>query len=280
MARGDKAQIRGRVDLGHGAGGLSHNDPAKRQGSPADRPRDRLKDGVLPDAWSRSDKLVTSSVTPSNLLVSLQKNFPEAGTYTIQFGLAPLGEDPSNKQAIECEALITWGAGGNSITRRVSVGNGVSISGTADSVRVVARDVSTGSDGAFYNVTILVTKGVRAPFQPPLLVPTLELSGGPNNPIVLAPGASHTYPVPRDAGATSVCVIAGTGIIAVPPVASIPEQEARVVQLGPGLIGALKSYDARNFEFVPLAPGCTDVMVYNGTVAGSLRFHVSFGIDG
>lgn len=230
--------------------------------------------GARTEAWSRVGTLVTTQGKPNRRIVSLSKTFPHPGTYTLQFHLKPA--DPDSHQIIECEAVITWGAGGNTVRRVVTVVDGLSITGIADSVRVVMRDVSSvlGSSGDKYVVSVQIAPGTRPTTQPPLLYPPLS-----SNPQTVAAGGSADFNVPQDSGCISVCVIAGNAS-AVAPAASIPEQEACVIQsiIGFGVI--LKKYDARMFEFVPLSPGCRVVRFSNLSTGIMMRVQVAFAIDG
>jgi len=233
-------------------------------------------DGSPIESWSKVGDLMTASASNDKGSVSLQKQFPSAGQYTVQFDVVPIDPADPADGPIEARAIIQWVAGGNTITREVSIGSGVSVSGTANAVKVVAYDAtSTGIDGRAYQVSILVTKGVRSfTGQPPLLVPPFS-----TNPAVLGPNTFRDFDIPQDVGVISAMVIAGIGSHGT-TASSIPEQQARVEQRGPGIVPILKAYDARNFQYVPVSPGATVIRVWNLSAALSISFSVSFGIDG
>lgn len=225
-------------------------------------------------AWSRVGRLVTTGIAGGPRIVNMSKTFPVAGTYTCQFSIRPIVTPVQS--AIECQALIAWGAGGNIISRRVSVVNGMSISGTADQIRVICQDfTSTGLADVEYEVSIQVTPGSRPTTgQPPLLYPAIS-----TNPVALIPNSFYDYDIPQDAGAISACVIVGNNGGGV-SLTAITEQQASVEQHAPGIVGLLKRYDARMFEFVPISPGATVLRVYNKSTANNMLFSVAFGIDG
>jgi hypothetical protein len=248
----DDRQMYGMSDEGIGAD--PHNAPTAKKG------------------WSVAGELTTGLAAPT---VSLQANF-EPGDYTIQFNLIMpnTGGAAINVRAV---ALVTWSVEGNQVTRRVNVGNGVSISGNAEGVRVV---ISDSSDLTFvplsripYVVAATITKGTRPSVeQPPKLYPR---PGGRATYDTLAPAATIVYLIPADAGVISVFVSVAADPAGVN--APIPEQGVQVTQLGGT---ALAVYDPRASQFVPLAPGATQIAVTNMTAGQTIVVNCVFGIDG
>jgi hypothetical protein len=218
-------------------------------------------------AWSISGTLTAGDFDKS---VSLQALFAEPGDYTVQLsGIFP----PANVLVpIQPEAEIIWSVAGNSISRKVSVGSGISISGNAEAVRVVVKDVTNLFGGPLtdYEVSITICKGTRAaiPIPPTLLVPLAAGFGGLN------PGAAVDIPIPQGVGITSVHVSIAQRI-GVP----IPEQAIQVLQRGAGGIGTLQAYDPRAIGWCPMAPAAVTLRIKNWT-AGIVDFAVTFGIDG
>ncbi len=225
-------------------------------------------------SWSVGGELTTGNV---DRVVSMQAEFPP-GDYTIQFDLEqPLGT--STNANVRAVALITWSVRGNQVTRRVNVGNGVSVSGNAEGVRVVMTDTTDlsfgGGLGLPYQVTATMTKGTRPSVQqPPILLPFPGASGGA---VPLAPAATITIPIPIDSGAISILVTVSVDDI---PPSPLPEQGVQVAQIGGGAALIMSSYDPRAFGWCPLQAGTTAVIITNTTAAQNIRVNVYFGIDG
>ena len=90
------------------------------------------------DGWSASGKLIAGI----GGLVQLQANFTSGGglgcgQYTIQFTTSGNINSPN---PVFTEALITWSVEGNFLTRRVTVCNGMSITGSGQAVKVIITD--------------------------------------------------------------------------------------------------------------------------------------------
>ena len=101
----------------------------ERIGRP-ERPRFRL--GDVEDAHHRSNATQNGS---------LQCDFEEADVFTVTFEV-DFPTNPAPTSPVNCIADILWTTGGVTVKRRVSVGNGVSISGCAESVRVIVTDAT------------------------------------------------------------------------------------------------------------------------------------------
>ncbi len=224
--------------------------------------------------WSKSGPLATLN---STLEASMQVQFPISGAYTIAFGI----EEPEAVGGIFriTEAEIAWSVAGNTVRRRVTAGNGVSVTGNGEGVSVKLKDYSINTGVGTtrpYVVHASVAPGVRpAKNQPPILTTRTP------EPILLVGGATSIVQIPPDAGVISAMITAyaftsASGIYVSVP---IPEGTAFVQQLGGGL--RLKYYDARTYDFVPIAPGATAIGLANNFAAGtSIYYTVTFGIDG
>jgi len=234
-------------------------------------------------AWGVSGKLVTGGNQTQGLLA----NFDEPGEYTIEFGI----ELPTTQHATysppRAEADITFSAAGFAITRRVTLSNGLTISGTGQSVRVVIRDVVTKLGltthnpfpGEEYLVTATVVKGVRPTGPiPPMLSPDGAVTGGATGEggtYFIDPGltgASANVPVPQGVGVTGVFVSIGAS-------AAIPTGLLVVEMYGHNHSGA-GYYDPRLFQWVPLVPGVEQINIVTKVGCPPVFATVYFAIDG
>lgn len=214
--------------------------------------------------WSQSGSCQAGE---SGRAVTLQVEFPIPNFYTIQFGV--VNQDNNH---INPEALITWAVKGNTVSRRVSVGNGTSISGTGEAVHVRVSDARLpfGGGGPEYVVSILVTPGSRpSKEQPPILREGDEVT-------VLAAGAGADFDVPADAGVISVDVEASfPGGTTVSPV------DIRVRELDVSGAVVLKEYNPfLQQDFVPIVPGTGMIRVTNQHASATANITVIWGIDG
>ncbi len=185
---------------------------------------------AMKDGWSASGFLATGEriITDPNGVqtqpdIHLQAAFsradeatggggPGAQYFTVQFGLNP---PPSG--VFYAFADVTWTTEGNSVKRRISVGNGVVISGTAMKVDVKVTDgtdplllATLGLSPEAYYVDVLVTRGARpSTQQPPRLIPPgLQAPGFVPGVYSLAAGGSVVVPVDQGAGIISFNVAA------------------------------------------------------------------------
>lgn len=230
--------------------------------------------------WSKSGNLLLG--VPGTTLTMLA-DFPDSDDYTIQFGIAPNVNNGAFQQNALAEALITWSVAGNDVSRRISITNGISISGTAQGVKVVMMDVSTASDASLkglpYAISCQVARGTRAAIeQPPTLVPVIEGGfirlGAPDATV------SVDVPIPADAGAISyyATILARDGLGA-----PVPYVEGWVIvtQIGASMV---TEKDFRNPSgWIPLLPGATSLQFKRENLpspADSVLISVVFGIDG
>lgn len=231
--------------------------------------------------WSASGKLVTGNRLRQ---VTLQADFPRVEAYILQFNKI---NNPKSNLPIRAEALITWSVEGNSVSRKISIANGVALVGAAQAVRVVINDVTQSlldaplvvPNGVEYEVSVQTTPGVRGNTAlPPVLVPIEGLLRflGPVAPLVL------NVPVPEDAGVNSVKVLARRVGFAVAP---LPENALIITQLelATGLVGYEYGFQD---DFEPIVPGTDTIQVELNLAAFiippvfPILVTVIFGIEG
>lgn len=206
--------------------------------------------------WAQAGKLTQLDSQKS---VQVQANFGQAENYTIQFGMVI----PTATSA-KAEALITWTVEGNPITRRVSVSNGLSVTGVGQGVKVVVKDVSTAGNKD-YDVSISVARGIRATTERP---PTLYLGS-----ITLNSSQFGSFTVPLDAGAQSVFVSADQQLFGATDFIFISQTDSGGVALRDWILGQTGGW-------VPLEPGCVTITVLNSTAQNGLKIFATLGIDG
>ena len=150
--------------------------------------------------WAQSGNLITGDPNGSVNLQTGDLGDREYRYYTVQFTTDPPG-DGSPFAAI---ATVTYSVNGNPIVRQLSVGQGVAISGAADSivVRVVDSTPTGTATGAQYGVTITCCPGTRAPNGEPLLIMPGE--------IAVPPGGAISVPVPQGVGIIGMWISATT----------------------------------------------------------------------
>lgn len=234
------------------------------------------------DAGMKAEEAVRKSASGTlisgDLLndVSLQTGDLEAGVYTISFNA--FGTDQSIIP-IRTEAYIQFSIDGQTTTRRISVGNGVSISGPAENVVVKIKDTTDRTDlskcGIQYQVSMQVARGSRASVQQPAtLQPEPYKLGNPYN---LTSLTGKGIPVPLDAGIVSVYIttVGNEDNGGIPPGAAL-------VQFNVGGTAAGKYDPNRTDGWVPLPPGTTTVNLLNLTSMSpfDIEFTVTFGVDG
>lgn len=229
--------------------------------------------------WGTSGKLATGNTSK---MVTLQADFPISETYTIEFAKT---NNPASNNPIFAEALITWSVEGNYVTRRVNIGDGVSVSGVSQSVRVVMTDATTNQNGppngAEYSVSCQVTRGVRATTtQGPTLVPQMTTpanTGGVGNgaagAFFVAAHSQVSISIPQDAGIVSIYVTAFD------LTTNSNAAGALTVTQGYGA-NPVKAYDSFLYDdWVPISPG-TDTITLANFTGDNYFVSVTFGCDG
>lgn len=232
----------------------------------------RIDSGELEGGWGfgTSDDLIAGNPAKH---VTLQYPLRCASEHTVQLGLMTGAENPAPGVVLQyaAEAEIFWSCGGNTVRRRVSVKDGMSISGVGEHVKVIVTDKSVFVEGGpedqiHWPVSILVAPGARGTIQQP---PYLE---EPAAFTVPAAGASAPILVPRECGVVSVYVTAAT------PVGTVAADNFLVVDQFT-FIQLQKRYDPRNYGWVPISPTATHLILRNATAAEA-TFNVVWGIDG
>lgn len=226
------------------------------------------------DGWSASGTLRTFN---PHIAVNLQKEFPVAGNYTVQFGVIR----PPTIHNIRPEAVVTWSVNGNDVVRRITIGNGTSITGQAESVNVRVFDSlvtgSPGIPGDEYIVSAQVVKGIRANpgQQSPIYVPNTVLVGGVEQVVgaaIFLPAAT-TAVFTSPEGATQVI-----GLIQNGPVTVLLDN-TNLMMSAQNNIGLLASWFPMPPQWVPLPPLTTRVAIHNRS-AIALDVMALFGVDG
>jgi hypothetical protein len=203
--------------------------------------------------------------------VGTECRFNIPGAVSVSFGVV------SASGSAFPEAVVSFAVENKAIVRRrITVGNGATITGVADSVDVSL--LNNPPPGEFptpispeYGVSVDIAMGTRgAHVQPPILM--LRDSG--NNILVsAAAGAFADFVIPQDAGAIAINVTAQTDPPGTAAVNGFAVEQRR------GAI-VLKAYDAIFFPgWIPLAPGADTIRVINNTAVRGL-FGVVAGIDG
>lgn len=221
------------------------------------------------NGWSASGTLTRLETSKS---VSLQVVFPDSGPYTVQFFLSPQEAQVGSGNPTTCEATLEWSVEGNTIRRVVTVTDGLSISGTGQGVRVVAKDTTTsggGTTAADYTVVIAVAPGTRPGTQ---IAPTLLRLAQTVN----IPNAGNvSVAIPDSVGISAVCVMISSGPAGSAP---IPDQSVQA-QHSNAAATTFMTYDPRTFQWVPLTPGATAIRLTNIN-AFVVTATIIFEIDG
>jgi hypothetical protein len=248
--------------------------------------------------WSASGKILTRS----SQRVSLQTPDLPTDDYTVSFDLS-IPPGLNNNQAVvlaQVDALIQASVDGVTISRRVSVVNGTMLTVAAERVTVQISDRSIALGGSpsdyQYDVSVGVARGSRPSVnQPPVFLPT-PFPGpatGAGATGTLAPGAQAIWTFPDDSGAISVYV---SGVVQVLGGVNVPtqlkngdltvSQNRRAGPISTPTDIALASFDASsgNSGWVPLVPGCNEIIVINHTDSDGLNQNINYaiwiGIDG
>lgn len=219
--------------------------------------------------WSASGNMVGEDPDKE---VSLQAVFADPGTYTVQFSFKYLVDPGGVSDPVYPEAEIEWSVEGNTIVRRVSVQNGVSISGVAQGVKVRVYDATpdySPAQNTPYQVSISVAKGLRGGSEMPIYAPSDSIAsiGG-------AAGSFHDFPIPQNIGAKSV------RILAIPIVLAAATDNDIVVAYEIGGFIIIGFFPLKNpGGWYPITVGADNIRVYK-TVAANWNVQVVFGIDG
>lgn len=216
-------------------------------------------------SWSKSESLNVGDTRT----VNMQRDFEVPGSYTVQFGIQ--NDDPTG-QIVRAQAEIIWSVDGNSVRRVVDAINGTSVSGTAEGVQVYVRDQSRafGVGTSPYLVSIQVVQGTRPSVQQPPYLTDANISH-----IFNAGANSLDITVPQNSGVISLYAAVGPQVVGNP----IAAYDVLVQQRSTtGFV--LKTYDPRDFEWVPLSSGADIIRIAQAAGAPATRWTLTFGIDG
>lgn len=239
--------------------------------------------------WSTSGTLQTGVTTNS---VHLQANFEDSpGEYTVQFNV-----DAASNIFFNALATLQWSVEGNTVTRVVTVGNGTSISGVGQGVRVSVVDATSidmcniaGQGAAKYGVSISVIQGIRATTQQPVLYTLTEqrasgiygavvTNGEPR--FIVANGFPVTIQIPQSIGAISFFAHATEtqGTFGVP---SNGDGLLTAAVNTEGLQRAIVEVDASDTDiWWPLPPAASQIILITGKPGLIIAWNITLGIDG
>jgi hypothetical protein len=215
--------------------------------------------------WSQSGTLTTGNAESKFSCQGGDK--ADAQAYTVQVGVQP------QKQGMVflCTAVVEFSVEGNTVRRAISVGNGISITGVGQAVKVTVQDngptsfIPSGND---YVVTINISRGTRAgTVQPPFVYIDTELVGA----------SSHLEnSIPSGFGITSVNVGVSKNA------AADPAPDVQVEFFAGGIGGTLLgTYDPiREPGWFPVPPSADTISFVNFGAAASVHRTLFFGIDG
>lgn len=212
--------------------------------------------------WAQAGKLITQN---SSGTVSLQCAFPSTSVFCVQIdcNLPSTGAVP--------KITVSWSTNGVTTSRVIDCAAGTSISGVADSVRVLAQDATPGTlaAGVSYDVTLSVGLFSRPPSAISPTVTGLRnavVNNGATEIIPVPPGANgfylFFYP---DSSSTISLIVAQTTV-------------ADISNPAVTLTGYLQTEGAPE-EPIPLMAGARELQVLNQT---GVNGHMScvFTIDG
>lgn len=271
--------------------------------------------GAMQDGWSKTGLLITNGLQRQTGTYTMQADFTSdrggsgAQYYTMKFGV------PNPTRGSQSRAEILWKAQGTDVRRLIDVGNGVSISATAQAARVECFDVSNpllnpAMLNKTYRVDTLITPGVRpAVEEPPRLTPlysdwVLNATGAQADawfsgsgfamPASGAGSGSVIVPVPQNTGVISFYYEAGARVQATGVNTTLNEPDAFVEPLSalaPPFpttqrlsSGGFPLSVARG-RWIPIAPFVNFIQFYNLTTGGAPEKIIDlgafcFGIEG
>ncbi len=233
------------------------------------------QDGEEVNGWSAAGELITG--VPQKAL-TMQANFKKRpGYYTIQFNVRrPVAEVG---QVLQTLAEVVWSVEGNSVRRLISIGDGATISGAGQGVRVKVFDNSTLAGGLVtnqpYPVSMQVVKGTRpTQSQQPILEVSSAVAPGTTSLTPIAAGANAIFLVPENAGVTALYVaVNNTG-----PAALRSGDVAGI--FASNAVGLKEfNYDACQ-QWIAVPPGAIQIQIFNKTAADPIAVTLTWGIDG
>jgi len=166
-------------------------------------------------------------------------------------------------------AEIIWSTEGNSVRRLISIYDGTVISGCAQGFDVKVFDATLNGTGLEYFASALVTPGTRPSIQqPPTLYDNLPI-------LITAAGGVGTFVVPPDAGVISIRPY----IAPVNAAAVVGNDDVTLQFQMPTSDIAFVGYDGL-FDWIPLPPGTTQIVIRNNRAAGDIAANILWGIEG
>ncbi len=253
--------------------------------------------GAFKDGWSKSGYLGTGGVVidapgnnRTNKSISTQAKFeateggPGAQYFTMEFSAQ---RPPSG--VFFAYADVTWSTQGNDVKRRISIANGMVISGTAEYAKVEMFDGTTaefltaqGLTPEPYYVNVLITPGSRpSTQQPPRLVvqESGNLLGTPGFYQVIA-GSSILIPIDQNFGIISLNSIAMVlGAIMTPIVAGDISLFFRISTIN-ATLGCVDLFAVQG-TWIPVPPGTDELKIVNNRAApDDILVNVVFGVEG
>jgi hypothetical protein len=232
------------------------------------------KDGVKEDGrlggWSASAVINPSATAvPSpqgQSSFTLQCQLDPPGVYTVQFEVGP-SQGVSEGAANIPVATIDFSTNGNSVRRKVSVINGMSISAPSEFIKLKVFDESTDVNALPYLASVSVTPGTRGGDVPPTLQNEAPQDATKN-------GGTATFAIPQDAGAVTVRVLVwATTLVAL-------NQDLVQVYFLDSAGNPLSAYQNPTLSgFVHIPPEAAQVQAVNGTAIDA-TVRIIFGIDG
>lgn len=241
-----------------------------------------LVDGKeLKNGWQQSGTLRIQQAGRVMVSADFSKARYGAGMYTCQLAITQKPHvDGANPDAT---ATISWMVEGAQVHRQVSVGNGVSVSGTGQACNIIVEDTtlftSVPAVGAEYVVTITVAPGTRAGRAfPPILrgVADVVQPSARLWPKVAAAGGSVRFVIPENAGVISV----DPQIVA--DVFGTVLDPYKILAYTRDAFGNINKawYPLIDVGFVPVVPAGVELFIENRMAAAEIRVAIEWGIDG
>lgn len=217
--------------------------------------------------------------------VTAQANLEEGGTMTAYFQVTP---NPASNNPIYVAATVIWRIAGHEVVRKITVGNGSSITGVAEGVRIILTDATAAFVSQAppsppitpvpYSVNVQFALGARGTNkQPPVLIPS-----------TLDPSSTGA----QGQGGVFTVNAAGTAVIPIDTTAGVISTYITVISEGTNPAFGLyiadfmynatrtKAYEPRQYpDWVPVTPGANFLRLGNADTSPAL-FSVTFGIDG
>jgi hypothetical protein len=237
-------------------------------------------------AWSLTGGLLVGDQAKNVKLQTGDLSTSGYNYFTVQLGTTAPPPTAAGNSGFDAVATIHFNVNGNPITRQIGVGQGMEISGPAESIVVIVNDTTPASWidgvhavlGAPYTVTVSIVPGTRVGDTQALLRNAVGTLGNFGGLFTLTPSGGLTpdafIPVPQDAGVVGFWIAdlpsgAGTGA------------ELHVAEISPASIPVFVFQLSDSLpHFVPLVPGATQIFVFNKDAVNSTTVSILWVIDG